>query len=392
MGFLKRLTAICFVVAVAMPAFGAQIRVLSATVDNKRINDAHVIWQREGEADQQTATNASGKAPLSTLADDKNTTLTIEKLGYARLVMPCPCSGLTYALSPIMNDLNQVRVVLTWAGEPRDLDAHLRMFGEHIYFGHRKDVSARLDVDNYNYFGPETITFKSGLLGQRYVYAVNDKTNWHKLTSYALSNSKAKVQVYVGQTLIRTYEVKPNKNALSWVVFAIDEDGNFHDINQYLLLNGEDLSKHMTSLVGSGSFKNQEFASPATIKKAKWFNELGEERYHESHPKHLEQAMYLFIDAVNLYPDYGQAYSNLGLTYQKLHRTAEALWANRKAIALAHGKSRAITQASSYYNIARIYEDKGMLQPALEAYQKANTLRPRAAYEKAIKRLKAQLD
>ena len=69
--------------------------------------------------------------------------------------------------------------------------------------------------------------------------------------------------------------------------------------------------------------------------------------------------MYAFQDAVNLYPSFGQAYSNLGLTYQKLDRTAEALWANRKAIELASGNTKARVQASSYYNIARIYEASG---------------------------------
>ena len=48
----------------------------------------------------------------------------------------------------------------------------------------------------------------------------------------------------------------------------------------------------------------------------------------------------LYLEAINNNPEHGQAYSNLGLAYQTLNRSAEALWVNRKAIALASGATK----------------------------------------------------
>lgn len=101
--------------------------------------------------------------------------------------------------------------------------------------------------------------------------------------------------------------------------------------------------------------------------------------------------MYLFLDAINLYSNYGQAYSNLGLVYQKLGRDAEALWANQKAIELASGNNKNIVQASSYFNIGKIYENREDYENALKNYENALNKKQNDVYVNAINRVKEKL-
>ena len=89
-------------------------------------------------------------------------------------------------------------------------------------------------------------------------------------------------------------------------------------------------------------------------------------------------------------PEYGQAWSNLGLSYRKRIRVAEALWATRRAIALAAGPDANVVRASSYYNIARNYEDEGQLADAQVQYELAAKQRPLKAYADSIRRVQAK--
>ena len=95
--------------------------------------------------------------------------------------------------------------------------------------------------------------------------------------------------------------------------------------------------------------------------------------------------------AIELNPNNGQAYSNLGLSFQKLNNEAEAIWANRKAIDLANGPNTNTIQASSYYNIAKIYENKGQFKDALDNYKSALSKKQNVAYDKGIARMKLKL-
>jgi len=76
------------------------------------------------------------------------------------------------------------------------------------------------------------------------------------------------------------------------------------------------------------------------------------------------------------------------LTFQKSGRVAEALWANRKAIALASGPSAARTRASTHFNNGRIYEDAGQWNDALREYVSAAREKPAATYDNAIQRMR----
>ena len=117
---------------------------------------------------------------------------------------------------------------------------------------------------------------------------------------------------------------------------------------------------------------------------AKRLNIQGEAAYQAGN---LDQAIDLFRQAIELDNGFGKAYGNLGLAYQKAGNTAESIWANRKAIALATGANAATVRAGAYYNIARIYEAAGQFADALRHYQLAKEQKANPVYDTAIERV-----
>jgi hypothetical protein len=102
---------------------------------------------------------------------------------------------------------NQVRIVLRWGEEPRDLDSHLWLPLEspcHIFWFDKGAVNAfpfaELDIDDVTSFGPETITI-ADLQAGTYLYAVHLYAG-----AGTIGTSEAVVQVFKGATLLRTYE------------------------------------------------------------------------------------------------------------------------------------------------------------------------------------------
>lgn len=203
------------------------IEVLSAVVKDQKIADAEVLLQRNGAQNVVGRTNAQGQVNLTAdFADDASNLLIIKKPGYSNLVVKCPCKGMTYAVSPVMTNLDGLRVVLTWGATPRDLDSHMIFPGNNIYFGSKQGTDAHLDVDDTTSYGPETITLEKKHYGESYVYAVHDFSNGGNPSSRALSDSQAKVFVYMGQSLVRTYYVPQNRSGNLWTVFRMTGSGD----------------------------------------------------------------------------------------------------------------------------------------------------------------------
>jgi uncharacterized protein YfaP (DUF2135 family) len=368
-------------------ATSSQIQVLSATVRDQKIEGATVILQRNGAQSEAVTTDAQGNAPLpQDQSGDSNSLIIIKKEGYSDLVAKCPCSGLTYALSPVMQNLDGLRVVLTWGAQPPDLDLHVAFPDNHVFWRNRRGVEANLDIDHIDSFGPETITLERKHAGETYVFAVHDYTDRTNPGTTALSNSQAKVFVYVGQSLVRSYYVPRNQPGNLWTVFRITGDGDFQDINTMRGVNvsADDVLNEIDSYNNAQMqvvAANQSGVDPV---RAKSLNQSGEKIYHAGN---LDQAITLFRQAIDLDPDYGQAYSNLGLAYQKAGKAAEAIWADRKAIALASGPTAATVRASSYYNIGRLYEDGGQFDDALNNYRAAKREKANPVYDNAIQRV-----
>ena len=361
------------------------IEVLSAVIKDQKIADAEVLLQKNGQQSVIGRTNGQGQLSLnSSFADDADSLVIIKKDGYSNLVAKCPCKSMTYAISPVMQNLDGMRVVLSWGQTPTDLDSHIVYPGNHVYFEHKEGTDANLDVDDTDSYGPETVTLQKKHFGETYVYAVHNYSNRGTPQSSALSASQAKVFVYIGQSLVRTYYVPANQPGNLWTVFRVTGSGELQDINR---VSDEKASNLLAAYQDDSRALAGVTASPQALQDAKALNRQGEELYQAGK---LDQAIDLFRQAIERDVGFGQAYSNLGLAYQKSNRTAEAIWANRKAIALASGATAATVRASSYYNIARIYEAAGQTEDALRQYRLAREQKANPVYDNAIQRLSNQ--
>jgi len=366
----------------------SEILVLSAVVKDKVMPNAEIIFQKNGETSITKYTNTEGKVNIpEQYRNDSDVILIIKKEGYSPLITKCLCDGLTYAISPTMQELDGIRIVLSWGDFPKDIDSHLSYLGGYICYHKKEAGQANLDVDDTNSYGPETITITKKELGKKYVYAVHNYSDRELINNSNLSNlSSAKVFIYIGNTLVKTYTMPEGKRGNIWIPFLIDEMGNIVNVGDF---------KNATTWQGvSTILRNYRFdgdnsvVSSSDKTESQIINRKGEKEYHLGH---LESAVFLYQNAIEINHRNGQAYSNLGLAFQKLNKEAEALWANRKAIDLASGSKAHIVRASSYYNIARIYENKERWQEALQNYELALQNREHEAYTKGITRMQAKL-
>lgn len=360
------------------------VHVLSATVKDQNIANAEVILQKNGERSASSSTNTSGRASVnSNTTDGSDNLLIIKKSGYSTLVAKCPCDGMTYALSPVLKDLNSMRIVLNWGQNPLDLDSHLSYKNQHVYWDSKQGLAANLDVDDTDSYGPETVTIDKRLEGQYYVYSVHDFSDRAQPTTTNLSNSQAKVMVYAGESLIRSYYIPTGQTGNLWTVFRISPEGEIQDINR---ISGTTVD---ASQVGSTVSNYQHQTTQINIvpvsaeaqKRAKTLNLSADKAYQNNQ---IEQAAMLYQQSIDYNPNVGQTYSNLAVAYQKLNRSSEALWANQKAIALATNNN---TKAYSHYNMGKIYENNQDYVQARQHYQLANQYKPSTTYDEAIQRV-----
>lgn len=131
-----------------------------------------------------------------------------------------------FSISPVMA-INQFRVVLDWSKKPKDLDANFRKSGSYTisYRGMKtlQDGSGRLDRDDRDGFGPETITVDKIATDAQYEFFVEDYDNKGESGSKALSKSKAHVSVYGNGRLLNSFFVPLNSKGTKWQVFKIEQ-------------------------------------------------------------------------------------------------------------------------------------------------------------------------
>lgn len=177
-------------------------------------------------AGRTATTDANGRYRLSGLpAGAVELTATAPGFVEDRHTLTVPANGtvtqafaLTQALAA-----GQMRVVLTWGNNPRDLDSHLWVptpgQPTEIFYQQRGTLTsapfANLDVDDTNGQGPETVTIGQ-LLPGRYTYAVH-----HYAGDGSIATSGARVVVYQGATAVQTF-TPPAGSGRWWTVFTID--------------------------------------------------------------------------------------------------------------------------------------------------------------------------
>ncbi|RZG46431.1 YfaP family protein [Acinetobacter wuhouensis] len=360
------------------------VHVLSATIKDQNIANAEVILQKNGERSASSSSNSNGRATVNAnTTDNADNLLIIKKSGYSTLVAKCPCDGMTYALSPVLKDLNSMRIVLNWGKNPSDLDSHLSYKNQHIYWDRKQGLEANLDVDDVDSYGPETVTIDRRLEGQYYVYSVHDFSDRGQPNTTNLSNSQAKVMVYTGESLIRSYYVPTGQTGNLWTVFRISPEGEIQDINRMsgTTVNASQVGSSVSNYQSQSTRVNIVPVSAAAQARAKTLNFNADKAYKNNQ---FEQASMLYQQSIDYNPNAGQTYSNLAVAYQKLNRSSEALWANQKAIALASNDN---TRAYSHYNMGKIYENNQDFAQAKQHYQLANQYKPSPTYDEAIQRV-----
>lgn len=372
--------------ASSVQAQALSIQVLDALAKGAPLADAQVQVQ-QGATQLAGSTDAQGRVTLTAqVADSPASELLIRKAGYADLRVKCPCQGLNYALSPLLDNPESLRIVLSWSAPGEDLDAHLSYPHKLLYFATGKGPGARLESDSSDSSRPETITIDQRVPGDAYVFAVHDFTNSTSYEALRLGRSQARVFVYKGAALIRSYRVPQNRKGNLWVVFRLTADGRLQDINR-LLLGSEEPESVMSvldPLLENAKSIDEVVGADFGPVDAKSLNLKGEESYRKGD---FGGARIFYSEAIELDPGFAQAYSNLALANRKNSRPDDAIAADRKAIALASGPAASTIRASAYYDMARIYEDAGQLAMALEHYHKAREQKANPVYDKAIERL-----
>lgn len=139
-----------------------------------------------------------------------------------------------FSVCPVL-DFGSLRVVLEWARNPKDLDAHLIKEGDyHISYQNLRvsnDGVARLDRDDRDGFGPETITVKNVDERASYTYYIKNFSDKDSPRNKDLSNAKAIVRVYGNDQLMHTWQISPNQRGTSWKVFVIS-NGRIQPVNE----------------------------------------------------------------------------------------------------------------------------------------------------------------
>ncbi len=129
-----------------------------------------------------------------------------------------------FSVSPKL-PFGSIRIVLDWDKRPADLDAHLvKQNDYHISFRNKiisADGIAKLDRDDMDGYGPETITVDKVSENSEYYYFVHDYSNQSASSSKSLSNSKACVKIYGNGQLLYVYQIPEDQSGTKWEVFKI---------------------------------------------------------------------------------------------------------------------------------------------------------------------------
>lgn len=139
-----------------------------------------------------------------------------------------------FSVSKIM-ELGHVRIVLDWSESPRDLDLHLEKVGQyHIAYHHTRvaaDGSAKLDRDDTDGNGPETITITDVDDNASYNCYVHDFTNRNIPNSENLSKSKARISVYHNNQLEFVLDIPAEREGTRWDAFNLN-NSVFNKLNR----------------------------------------------------------------------------------------------------------------------------------------------------------------
>jgi len=184
-------------------------------------------------------TDQEGKILFPIPAENDTYKVAFSKQGYVKAQFPLAIEAGTiffnrFSVSPAL-PLGNMRIVLDWNSQPEDLDAHfIKYEAYHISYQDMRvsrDGVVRLDRDDRNGYGPETITAKKIDNGARYDYLVHDYSNRSAIGVLKLSRSGAAVKIYQGSELLHMITIPRNQIGTIWHVFSI-ENGQIALVNE----------------------------------------------------------------------------------------------------------------------------------------------------------------
>lgn len=166
-----------------------------------------------GELEYNTDARGYIKLPMQPFASqmDASMSLTATKSGYITLATDLLVEAGTVlnrrlVLSPVLPP-GKTRFVLQWADEPNDLDLHLTGPDFHISYRNMKNAPnrAKLDVDELEGYGPETITLDRIDARHTYDLLVYNYSNDADYKGVEL------LYVYAGDSLVKEIRLPANK-------------------------------------------------------------------------------------------------------------------------------------------------------------------------------------
>ncbi len=165
--------------------------------------------------------------------NDGTYTIHVECKNYITVDFPIEIEAKTiffnrFSLSKKM-PIYRLHVLQDWGKRPADIDAHFLKSGDcHISY-HNMTVSndgiARLDRDDRDGCGPETITIKKFDNNGNYRFYVHYYSSRNHPNADRLSNSRANVRVYGNNRLMKTFQI------------PVDTEGNFLQV--FTITNGQ---------------------------------------------------------------------------------------------------------------------------------------------------------
>jgi hypothetical protein len=189
------------------------------------LSEAEVILEGVGTY----KTNAFGKASFPIL-EDGTYQATFSREGFITSsfnieIMAGSIFFNRFSVSPSLA-LGSLRIVLDWDKQPDDIDAHLVKRGDyHISYRNMaaaSDGAARLDRDDRDGFGPETITTARVDQNGEYHFFIHDYTHRSDTQSKALCKSKATVKIFGrGNMLLHVFQIPRDKSGKYWHVFSL---------------------------------------------------------------------------------------------------------------------------------------------------------------------------
>lgn len=195
-------------------------------ISNQGINNARVTINGAGSV----FTNSKGKV-LFTPSHDGLYQIKIEKEGYINYSSKFEVqAGTVFANDNVFIisktlPMEYLRIVLEWSDTPQDLDIHLLKDSNcHISYRNTrssKDRKIKLDRDDRNGYGPETITLKRIDPSSKYQIYVHNYSKRKSVLSRTFTRSCATVSVYRRNELAVQYQV-PDEAGAFWRVFNIE--------------------------------------------------------------------------------------------------------------------------------------------------------------------------